>query len=54
MCSIEAIGVTYQIPAGWVTGGTELVVGAEDDEDFWSHFRWVFGIWSIDERVGMS
>lgn len=40
---IEAIGVTYQIPAGWVTGGAELVVGGEDDEDFGCHCGSFFG-----------
>lgn len=37
-CLIEAIRVTYQIPAGWVTGFAELVVGGENDEDFGCHF----------------
>lgn len=37
-CLIEAIRVTYQIPAGWMTGFAELVVGGENDEDFGCHF----------------
>jgi hypothetical protein len=30
--------VAYQVPAGWVTGGFDLAIRSEDDEDFGSHF----------------